>query len=853
MVFSFHHLLLDGWSMPLLLGELLRLYEALRIGERLALPPALPFRDYVDWLSRADAASPGATEAFWRRELAGFAAPTPLPLERRPDRAPEASGATGTTHRSIELTAGETGALQRLARRGHVTLGTLVQGAWAILLARHAATGDVLFGATSSGRPAELPGAEGMLGLFIVTLPVRVAVDAARPLLPWLDDLQQHLARLRDLEHCPLAEIQRWSDVPRGTALFGSLVVFEDGPVDLGTGATPDASENSLRIGGLQALQSTPYPLTLVGALHGGALLLRLELDGNRYTAPPVLRALSQLAALLRSMGDSTEDGPPLGSLPLLGAAERQQLLHEWNDTDRAPAAGPLLHRLFEQRAAATPAATALLLDGQALSYGEVEARASRLAAALRRRGAGPETLVAIALHRSVWLPVAMLAVWKAGGAFLPLDPSYPGERLAFMLADSGAGWVISDGLAHGSRTLFIDELLAEPADPADPADSSDPADPPLNALAYVIYTSGSTGTPKGVMIEHRGLANLVREQIEVFGITPQSRVLQLASASFDASVSEIWTAWIAGATLVMLPEGSVTAEASLLRRLDENAVSVATFPPSLLAALPHGELPALTTLVLAGEAANEALLARWAPGRSRLLNAYGPTEITVCATMETLEPERAGGEPLLGRPMANTRVRLLDDRQQPVAIGAVGEICLAGAGLARGYLARPDLTAASFLPDSWSPDPGGRLYRTGDLARWTADGKLAFLGRRDEQVKVRGVRIETGEVEAALARHPDVGACAVVARRDGLVAYFVANQPSPGAPLAARLRSFLQLSLPDSMLPGRFVELPELPRTLSGKLDRRAAALGAAAQRSRTLPGRRLVGDPGSHRDRRR
>ncbi|HEX3525995.1 MAG TPA: condensation domain-containing protein, partial [Thermoanaerobaculia bacterium] len=660
MIFSFHHLLLDGWSMPLLFGELLRLYEALRTGERLALPPAPPFRDYVDWLARMDAASPGVAEAFWRRELAGFTAPTPLPLEARADREP---GATDATRRFQPLTADETGALQRLARRGHVTPGTLMQGAWALLLARHAATDDVLFGATSSGRPAELPGAEGMLGLFIATLPVRVAVDPARPLLPWLADLQQRLARLREMEHCPLAEIQGWSDVPRGTALFASLVVFENYPVDLGgsPGTAQQPQPSSLRIG-LQALQNTNYPLTLVGALHGDSLLLRMAFDGNRHSAPPVLRALAQMAALLRAMGDSTEDGPPLGSLPLLGAAERQQLVHEWSDSDREPAAGPLLHRLFEQQAAATPAATALLLDGQALSYGEIEARADRLAAALRRRGVGPETLVALSLHRSAWLPVAMLAVWKAGGAFLPLDPSYPGERLAFMLADSGAGLVVSDG--------SIAELLT------DPTDRSERSNPPLNTLAYVIYTSGSTGTPKGVMIEHRGIANLVRAQIEAFGITPQSRVLQLASASFDASVSEIWTAWAAGATLVMLPEGSLTADASLLRRLNEDKVSVATFSPSLLAALPQGEpdgeLPALATLVVAGEAANAALLARWSPGRSRVLNAYGPTEITVCATMEPIEADRAGGEPLLGRPMANTRVRLLDDQQQPVAIGAV-------------------------------------------------------------------------------------------------------------------------------------------------------------------------------------
>jgi amino acid adenylation domain-containing protein/non-ribosomal peptide synthase protein (TIGR01720 family) len=816
MVFSFHHLLLDGWSMPLLFGELLHLYEALRRGARPELPPVRPFRDYVEWLAQLNTADREETEAFWRRELAGFTAPTPVPLEALA----VPGSAADYTRRHHLLTTAETAALQRLARRGRVTLGTLAQGAWALLLAHHSGTGDVLFGATSSGRPPELEGAESMLGLFIATLPVRAGVDPAAPLLPWLEALQQRLARLRELEHCPLTEIQSWSELPRGTPLFHSLVIFENYPADPGAGA----STTGLRLGGAQALQNTNYPLNFVAALRDDRLLLRLAFDAGRHRAPPVERALSHLAVLLRALGEAglDGDGTALGALPFLNPAERHQLLHEWSgsvgDKDDPP-----LHHLFERTAAAAPKATALIFEDQSLSYSEVDARTSRLAADLRRQGIGPETLVALALPRSPWLPIAMLAVWKAGGAFLPIDPSYPQERRDFMLSDSGAALLLTEEDVQIGASLF--SPLPRPETGA--------------SLAYVIYTSGSTGAPKGVMIEHRGLANLVREQIAAFCITAESRVLQLASASFDASVSEIWTAWVAGAALVMLPEGAVAADEGLVRRLREQAVSVATFPPSLLAALPPAELPALATLVVAGEAANAALLARWASGRERVLNAYGPTEITVCATIERWDPE-TGDEPLLGRPIANTRVRLLSllDESEPAAIGAVGEIGLSGIGLARGYLGRPERTAASFVPDPWSESPGGRLYRTGDLARWTGDGRLAYLGRRDGQVKVRGFRIETGEVEAALARHPEVQTCAVAARRDQLVAYVVPAGPG-GTALAGRLRAFLQGTLPEALVPGRFVELPALPCTPSGKLDRRALPDPEAVVRERSAPPR--------------
>ncbi len=365
MIFSFHHLLLDGWSTSLLYGELFHLYAALRAGMSPELPPVRPFRDYVDWLSRQDLA---AAETFWRGELAGFTAPTPLPLEARPAAA--CSAGSEYTHRHHLLTRAETGALQRLARRGRVTLGTLVQGAWALLLARFAGTEDVVFGATFSGRPADLEGAESMLGLFISTLLVRVVVDPTRRLLPWLDELQQRLTRLRELDDCPLAEIQRWSEVPRGTPLFESLVVFENYPVDAGIAAATGDDAGGLRIGRLQALQNTSYPLTLVGAMSEEGLLLRLAFDASRHAAPPIVRALSHLAALLRAMGDIADAGDAmLDALSTLDPAERHQVLQEWSDTDRAPSPLPDPDAVARQFGGALPASDSLSL-GRGLGSG---------------------------------------------------------------------------------------------------------------------------------------------------------------------------------------------------------------------------------------------------------------------------------------------------------------------------------------------------------------------------------------------------------------------------------------------------------------------------------------------------
>ena len=472
------------------------------------------------------------------------------------------------------------------------------------------------------------------------------------------------------------------------------------------------------------------------------------------------------------------------------------------------------LPALFEAQVRRAPTAPALEFEDRCLTYGELNRRGNRLASHLIGLGVGPDQLVAVSLPRGVELVVALLGVTKAGAAYLPLDPAYPPERIAFMLEDALPACVIDGDPAPG--------LASRPdSDPTD-AERKGPLLP--DHLAYVIYTSGSTGRPKGVAVPHAGIGNMVAAQIEALGVGPGSRVLQLASPSFDASVWEMCMALLTGGTLVIAPQAISRAPVSVAHLLRERAVTHATLGPALLASLPAGvELPAGMTIVVAGEAWGAELVDRWAPGRA-MRNAYGPTETTVCATISgPLSP--GGGTPPIGRPLGQMRAHVLDERLRSVGLDGEGELCVGGAGLARGYLGRPELTAERFVPDPLGPG-GSRMYRTGDLVRRRADGELEFVGRADEQVKVRGFRIEPGEVEAVLLRHEAVGRAVVIAREDRpgdrrLVAYVV---PAPGAePEAARLREHAASALPEHMAPSMFVVLDDLPLTPNGKVDRRA------------------------------
>jgi amino acid adenylation domain-containing protein len=825
-VWSYHHMLLDGWSVPLLLREVVSFYEAFSRGRELVLGPSRPYRDYIAWLQAQDAAG---AEAFWRRSLHGFTAPTPLVVDGKPGSAPDAQG--GNCEMVTWLAAETTAALGAFARQHQLTLNTLVQGAWALLLSRYSGEEDVVFGATVSGRPADLVGSEAMIGLFINTLPVRVQARTDTPVVTWLEEIQSHQVEARQYEHSSLVQIQEWSDIPRGQPLLESIVVFENYPVDASLGDA--AHKTSLEIKNVRSIEQTNYPLTVVAG-PGDELVLQIAYDGHRFEAQTVRRMLEHLSTLLEGMAANPEG--PVGALPLLTAAERQHLLVDWNATQADYPADRCVHELFEAQAQKTPEAVAVVFEEKRLTYAELNRRANQLAHHLQKLGVGPETLVGICVERSPEMIVGVLGVLKAGGAYVPLDPDYPPDRLAFMLEDTQVQLLLTQahlqkrlpGLPAHTLCLDADWPVIARQSLDNPVSRAGPGN-----LAYVIYTSGSTGLPKGTLLQHRGLCNFINAFSRPLAVGPGSQLLQFASFSFDAAAGEVFVALLFGATLHLARREALLSILDLTRLLQDRAITVAILPPSLLKVLPVEELEGLQTLMSVGEACSPDLVIRWAPGR-RFYNGYGPTEASIGTTWAELQESLAEMTKVsIGRPITNVRVYVLDGQMQPVPVRVPGELYIGGVGLARGYLSRPELTAERFVPDPFSGESGARLYRTGDLARYRADGQIEFLGRIDHQVKIRGFRVELGEIEAVLNQHPGVRNAVVLAREDGpgdpsaslrtgkyLMAYLVLNGETELN--IGELRGYLKEKLPDYMLPSVFVALEELPLTPSGKVDRR-------------------------------
>jgi amino acid adenylation domain-containing protein len=821
-LWSHHHILLDGWSLPIVLREIFTCYEHFRRGEMIILPPMRPYKDYIGWLQQQDLTD---AELFWRQALDGFTTPTALSevVGRQPQ------GATPDyAEVRVALSSEATAGLQALAREHQLTLSTLMQGAWALLLSRYTGQSDVLFGATVSGRPPELLGVAEMVGLFINTLPLRVQVQPDQPLLDWLKQIQAHTVEMRQYEYSPLVQVQGWGAVKRGVPLFESLLVFENYPLD----TTFENTQLSIAVRDVTTQEQTNYPLTVIGYPRA-TLELGFSYDTQRFAAETIKQLARQLQTLLENF--QVNPSAALADIAILPAEERQRLLSDWNATALPYPRESCFHQLVESQAAETPDALAVLFAGQpALTYGELNQRANQLAAHLRSLGVGPETMVGLSIERSPEMLVALLGVLKAGGAYVPLDPTYPPERLAFILSDTQMPVLLTQqhlvaGLPeHQARVVCIDsdwETIARSPSTNLPTTATP------DSLAYVIYTSGSTGKPKGVLVTHRGLTNMAEAQRQLFGAKPGDRILQFFSLNFDGATFEICLALRSGATLCLDTRENLLPGAGLLQRLRDWQVSIMVLTPSTLTILPVEELPSLRTMMVAGEACPPELVARWA-GKYPFYNLYGPTETTIWATATSpLAPDTSTNPPI-GRPIANMQAYVLPRHsRQLLPVGVPGELVVGGVGVARGYLNRPELTAEKFIDDPFSKAPGARLYRTGDLVRWLPDGTLEFLGRIDQQVKIRGFRIELGEIEAALSQHPAVREAAVVVQEEQagdprLVGYFVPAAKPP--PSLRELRRFLKDWLPEYMVPANFMVLETLPLTANGKLDRRALpALG--------------------------
>jgi amino acid adenylation domain-containing protein/non-ribosomal peptide synthase protein (TIGR01720 family) len=818
-VWTFHHVLLDGWSVFGVLSDVFTCHAALLAGRPPVLPARRPFRHYLQWLHERGQRQ---AEQHWRGLLGDLDSPTPLPYDRPPGQAHTTGSAQWL---SAELDEDATRRLAEFARTHHLTVNAIMQGVWAMLLSRYSGERRVCFGATVSGRPTDLAGAQEITGIFINTVPVRVEVDPGISLAAWLRDVQASQAESRQFDHVSLVQLQSWSALPGARGLFDSIMVFENYPINPELAAT-----HGLRLRDVQAIETTNYPLTVVVTNAGQRLGVELGYDPELFDAVTIERLSGQLIRLLRVI--VTEADRDIGFVDVVTDDEKRQLLTTWNDTGQI-VTPVTLPELFAAAVAQTPDSPAVLFDGGGVSCAELDARANQLARLLIARGVDPERIVALVLPRSVEIVVAQLAVAKAGAAFLPIDPDYPGERIAFMLTDSAPVLVltlaaVSAGLPPDPQTpvLILDDPAVVAAATRMPERAVTDADrlAPLHLAhpAYVIYTSGSTGRPKGVVVSHAGLASFSAAERDRYAVRPRDRVLQFSSPSFDASVLELCMSLPAGAILVVPPPGPLLGE-QLAEVLTQARITHALIPPAALATVPpEYPLPEFQTVIVGGDVCPAELVARWAPGR-RLINSYGPTECTVVATWS--DPLTPGQCPTIGRPIWNTQCYVLDSHLRPVPIGVAGELYLSGIGLARGYLHRPGLTATRFLANPFG-GPGTRMYRTGDRVRWCTTRQLEFLGRVDDQIKIRGFRIEPGEIETVLCRHPDVVAAVVVACADPagtkrLAGYVV---PAPGAaPEAGELRALLTGALPDYMVPAAFTLLDELPLSRSGKLDRHA------------------------------
>ncbi|MFF2145473.1 amino acid adenylation domain-containing protein [Kitasatospora sp. NPDC058190] len=820
-----HHIVMDAWSGSIVRAELGAAYAALAAGALPDLPESVPYGRHVEWLRQRDAQ---ADEAFWADLMGGFDSPTALPFIAPAAREASASSASAARTVSPALTK----QVAELARRNHCTVHAVVQGAWAITLSRFSGQRDVCWGTILSGRSADQADLERIVGLMINTVPARVTVDADMAVADWLTTLHSSLNGMRKAEHIGIARIRRHTSVPSGTPLFENLFQF----VDLHQDGDAEAAGLDLQV--VRSYEQTGFPLDL-SVVAGDELLLHLTYEPSRLNEADAERVLGTYELILEQLAERPE--ARIGEIEVLSAADRQELL-DWGLKALGSTVETTVPELFAAILPTASGSTAVVGVDRTMTYAELDDSSDRLARVLRAHGVGTDTVVGVAVPRSAGLITVLLAVLKAGGAYLALDPVAPPERNRLLVGDSGAEVIVATTealaalgeAAQGRTVVVLDDPAVQAAPAAESANAFATAAHP-DSLAFVTFTSGSTGAPKCVGITHRNVVRLAHQQTYLSS-GPGYTSLHTVPLAFDVSLEEIWVPLLNGGTVVAPPPGrlDVPEIAALIREHSITSFSPTTGLFHQIAEQDMAAFSGLRQLLIGGDVALPAPCASVARAHPELtlINAYGPTENTCVTTTAVLGPDQ---EPKvsIGGPVSGTSVYVVDENFDPVPVGVVGQLCTGGAGVSRGYLNDPGLTAARFVPDPFSPVPGARMYCTGDAVRWRADGQLDFVGRIDRQVKIRGFRIEPGEVEARLIAHPDIAEAVVVAHADGghkrLVAYLVVRDGAE-TPVSV-LRAHVGQALPEYMVPQAFVVVERIPLTANGKVDRKALPAPSPAE----------------------
>ena len=823
---TMHHIISDGWSLEIFTQELSTLYTALVKGQPSPLAElSIQYADFAAWQQQWL-----QTEAFsqqleyWQQQLAALPALLELPTDRPRPAVQTFQGGVERFTLSAELTR----QLQHLTQQAGATLFMTLVAGLSVLMSRYSNTKDLAIGSPIANRNRSQ--IEPLIGFFVNTLVLRTDLEGD----PSFSELLQRVKQMtldayahQDLQFDKLVEILQPERSLSHNPLFQVMFVLQNATSP--TQQMPHLTLSTLPVDQLTA----QFDLTLSMEETAEGLTGFWQYNRDLFDPETIRRMSGHLKLLLE--GIVTHPQKSVTALPLLPEAELRQLLVEWNDTQQDYSSGHCIHQLIEAQAALTPDAVAVVFEDQQLTYRQLNQQANQLARYLTELGVKSEVLVGIGVERSPEMVIALLAILKAGGAYVPIDPKYPLERIEYILEDSQISVLLTrSGVIDSKLTgCQVVDLDSQQQAIAQYSTSNLDLAYSLDTLAYVIYTSGSTGKPKGVLVTHRGISNLAYAQSKTFGIKADSCVLQFASFSFDASISEIVMTFVAGAKLCLATSESLLPGSDLLKLLRQQQVTHVTLPPSALAVLPHEPLPKLEAIVVAGESCPPELAAKWSQGRN-FFNAYGPTETTVCATIWQYNHEESFP---IGRPIANTQIYILDELLQPVPTGVVGEIYIGSIGIARGYLNRPELTEQRFIVNPFNNSE--KIYKTGDLGRYLADGNIEYLGRIDHQVKIRGFRIELGEIEHILNTHVDVAQGTVIAREDQpgnkrIVAYVV---PKDNSQLeVTELRQFLQDKLPKYMIPSAFVLLESLPVTSNGKIDRRALPIPRVENNSNSI-----------------